>query len=127
MQRNAQKLLFLLLFVIDLKLDRYDLGANPGMGVAVTCSTKREGDLQWRGLDGNAVTQTRHTRASNATGGVQSLTLLITEVTAANVGDYQCWFQPKEGEKRTPETFTLRLKQCRMFVISQLFETFRAI
>ena len=110
---------WLLLFShsVDLKLDRYGLEANPGMGVAVTCSTKREGDLQWRGPDGNVADMTHYTPASNATGGVQSLVILIPEVDGENVGDYQCWFQPKEGEKRAPETFSLRLKKCKKFAI----------
>lgn len=97
----------------DLKLDRYELEANPGMAVSVTCSTKRDGKLQWRGPDGEVVAETRHTAASNETGGVQSLSLLLPEVTAENVGDYQCSFQPTEGERRAPETFTLHLKECK--------------
>ncbi|KAM3173406.1 hypothetical protein ACTXT7_012579 [Hymenolepis weldensis] len=101
------------LIVNDLKLDRYYLEANPGMAVSVTCSTKREGDLQWRGPDGSVIpsSQTRHIFASNSTRGIQSLVLLLSEVGSENVGEYQCFFQPKEGEKRAPETFSLRLKE----------------
>ncbi|KAL5972154.1 hypothetical protein TSMEX_000107, partial [Taenia solium] len=86
------------LIVNDLKLDRYELEANPGMAVSVTCSTKHDGNLQWRGPDGEVVAETHHTAASNETGGVQSLSLLLPEVTKKNIGDYQCWFQPTEGE-----------------------------
>lgn len=100
------------LIVNDLKLDRYELEANPGMAVSVTCSTKREGNLQWRRPHGEVVLQTHHTAASKETRWVQSLSLLLPEVNTENVGDYQCWFQPNEGEKRAPETFTLRLKEA---------------
>ncbi|VDM30302.1 unnamed protein product, partial [Hydatigera taeniaeformis] len=99
------------LIVNDLKLDRYELEANPGMAVSVTCSTKRDGNLQWRGPDGEVVAEAHHTSASNETGGVQSLSFFLPQVNAENVGDYQCWFQPSEGEKRAPETFTLHLKE----------------
>ncbi|KAM7536536.1 hypothetical protein Aperf_G00000085321 [Anoplocephala perfoliata] len=99
------------LIVNDLKLDRYDLEASPGMAVSVTCSTKRDGDLHWRGPGDNAIppSQVRHTAATNSTGWVQSLTLVLPEVGPDDEGDYLCFFQPKEGEKRAPETFTLRL------------------
>ncbi|VDO04623.1 unnamed protein product [Rodentolepis nana] len=109
------------LIVNDLKLDRYYLEANPGMAVSVTCSTKREGELQWRGPDRNLIasTQTRHISASNLNGGTQSLILLLNEVGSENVGEYQCCFQPKEGEARTPETFSLRLKES-LFVRRQI-------
>ncbi|VDK35673.1 unnamed protein product, partial [Taenia asiatica] len=99
------------LIVNDLKLDRYELEANPGMAVSVTCSTKRDGNLQWRGPDGKVVAETHHTAASNETGGMQSLNLLLPEVTKKNIGEYQCWLQPTEGEGREPKMFTLHLKE----------------
>lgn len=100
----------------DLKLDRYDLEANPGMAVSVTCSTKRDGDLHWRGPGDSAIpsSQTHHTAATNSTGWVQSLTLILPEVSSDDVGDYLCWFQPKEGEKRAPEMFSLHLEECKL-------------
>ncbi|KAH9279454.1 hypothetical protein ECG_07814 [Echinococcus granulosus] len=53
----------------DLKLARYGLEANRGKVVSVTHFVKREGNLQWRGPNGEVVAQTHHTAASNETGG----------------------------------------------------------
>ncbi|EUB55102.1 hypothetical protein EGR_10039 [Echinococcus granulosus] len=52
-----------------LKLARYGLEANRGKVVSVTHFVKREGNLQWRGPNGEVVAQTHHTAASNETGG----------------------------------------------------------
>ncbi len=90
------------------------------MAVSVTCSTKRKGELFWRHANGELAENTEYTPATTTNGdgeaeNIQRLTIFIPEVNGRTVGDYQCQFHPAEGEKRAPETFSLRMKQCKSF------------